>query len=195
MRAKKAVPPHLDSNKMSSNTGFRTWKTDTVPRSNEYSADSAPPPPSNPFQRQQRQPRESEAAASYSYNQWKLEKQKAEEKKKAERPLTEDDFPPLGGGKVTIKKPAVAAESSETLASRIANAIKRDEAETLRKKREAEELKSSETFTALPIMSLRNGLSTQKVKAEERRIRRQEDLDREDYDWQISSEIEEPVEH
>jgi hypothetical protein len=188
---------------MSSNTGFRTWKTDSVPSRMEDSSSSAEPPrPSNPFQRQQRQPRESEAASSYSYNQWKLEKQKAEEKKKAERPLTQDDFPPLGGAvNATLKKQVPATSvydgsaQAETLASRIANAIKRDEAETLRKKREAEELKSSETFTALPMMSIRSGLSAQKVKAEERRIRRQTELDDQDYQWQISSEIEEPIEH
>jgi hypothetical protein len=181
-------------------SSFRSWnKTSTAsvaPASTAETTDGAAQAPSNPFGNMRRD-RDRHHSGGMSYSDWKQTEKK---KKDEDKPLTDADFPPLGGGVnvvVPMKKvvPGDGVNMSTTsdgvtLADRIRTAIKRQEDDALRRRIEIEEeeKKSKDALLAIPMMrnvslrEVRRNLDTEaEAYAEE-----------ENYAWQVSGEVETP---
>ncbi len=131
-----------------------------------------------------------------SYSDWKQTEQKKKEEEIKNRPLTDADFPPLGGNVVTVKKVVpgtgvnvAGAPDGVNLAERLRNAIKRQEDDALRRRleQEEEEQKAKESMVSLSI-----GPSIRSRKLENVRRNLEAEAEEENYRWQVSSEIEEP---
>lgn len=162
----------------------RTWNNNKS--TNESTSDSQNQERPNPFGNMRRDRVQQTPAMSYAdYKQ--MEKKKKEEAEK-NRPLTEADFPPLGG-KVVVKNTMISttANDSITLADRLRLAIKREEDEATRRRLELEEeeKKSKEGTISLsmgPRMTMKK-----KVVEQKRELEIQEE---DDYQWQVSTEVE-----
>ena len=131
--------------KMSFSDKFRTWK-------NDDGAGAAAPSqkPNNPFSRQDRRDR---YGSQVSYAEHKRKKEEEAKEKEKNRPLTADDFPSLGGKPVVVK--AKSDPNRSTLAVHIAETIKKDEEDAVRRRiqREVEEerKRKEEGFVRLPL--------------------------------------------
>lgn len=145
--------------------------------------------PSNPFGNMRRERNQS---SGMSYSDWKKTEQKKKMDAEKSRPLTEDDFPPLGG-KVVVKTSihTTTAHDSITLAERLRNTIKRQEDEALRRRleQEEEEQKSKEAVVSI---SLGPKFRSRVRALDETREREAEE--EENYRWQVSAEMEAPAE-
>ena len=161
----------------------RTWNNNKS--TTESTSDSQPQERSNPFGNMRRDRVQQAPAMSYAdYKQ--MEKKKKEEAEK-NRPLTEDDFPPLGG-KVVVKNAihTTTAHDSISLADRLRLAIKREEDEATRRRLEAEEEEKKAKDGTISISMAPRLSMKRKVEEQKRQIEIQEE---EDYHWQISSDM------
>lgn len=176
-------------------SSFRSWnKTSTAsvaPASAPDSTEDAGQAPSNPFGNMRRD-RDRYQSGGMSYSDWKQTEKK---KKVDDKPLTDADFPPLGGVNVVVPLrkvvpgDGVSLPDGVTLADRIRTAIKRQEDDALRRRIEIEEeeKKSKDTLVAIPMVrnvslrQVRRNLDTEEAYAEE-----------ENYAWQVSGEVELP---
>lgn len=149
--------------------------------------------PSNPFGNMRK---DRNRSSGMSYSDWKQTENKKKVEAEKNRPLTEDDFPPLGaplGSKVVVKTSmtTTTAHDNITLAERLRNTIKRQEDEALRRRleEEEEEKKSKEAVVSI---SLGPKLRT---RVQDLNVRRDlEAQEEENYRWQVSGEIEPSVE-
>lgn len=166
-------------------SSYRSWSnnnTTTAP------ATEASGQPSNPFGNMRK---ERNHSYGQSYSDWKSTEQKKKMDAEKSRPLTDADFPPLGG-EVRLPVKVTVPGDGLTLAARLSNAIKRQEDEALRRRleQEEEEQKSKETVVSISLgpkfrSRVRTLDETQKREAEE---------EEENYRWQVSSEMEAPAE-
>ncbi len=182
-------------------SSFRSWnKTNTTSvapapaaAADSESSEAAPATaPSNPFGNMRRD-RNRYQSGGMSYSDWKQTEKKKMDEEAKQRPLTDADFPPLGGKVVIpIKKVVpgagvniVSPGDGVNLADRIRNAIKRQEDDALRRRLEVEEeeKKAKETLIAIPM--LRN-VSLREV----RRNLHAEAEEEDNYAWQVSGEVE-----
>jgi hypothetical protein len=170
---------------MSSN---RSWFTNTNTNTNPASEDRQS---SNPFgnMRKERNP-----SYGNSYSDWKTTEQKKKEEAEKNRPLTDADFPPLST-KVVVKNTMITttAHDSTTLAERLRTAMKRQEDEVLHRRlqQEQEESLSKETVVSLSLApTLRNRMRENTL----RKDQEAESLAEEKYAWQVSPEIDSPLE-
>lgn len=185
-------------------SSFRSWNksssasvapTTPAPAS-ETSGET--PAPSNPFGNMRRERDRYNHAGGMSYTDWKQTEKKKKDDEEKNRPLTEADFPPLGGKVVVPVKKVVPGEGvnmaapadGTTLADRIRLAIKRQEDDALRRRleMEEEEKKSKDTLVSLPRAPMLRNVSLREV----RRNLDEETQAEEDYAWQVSGEIESP---
>ncbi len=129
-----------------------------------------------------------------SYSDWKTTEQKKKEEAEKNRPLTDADFPPLST-KVVVKNTMITttAHDSTTLAERLRTAMKRQEDEVLHRRlqQEQEESLSKETVVSLSLApTLRNRMRENTL----RKDQEAESLAEEKYAWQVSPEIDSPLE-
>ncbi len=173
-------------------SSFRSWnKTNTAsvapaPEASSESTAEAAAAPSNPFGNMRRD-RDRQQSGGMSYKDWKqTEKKKMDDS----RPLTEADFPPLGG-KVVLPSKMTVAGDGVNLADRIRTAIKRQEDDALRRRLELEEEEKSSKDT---LVSLSRTPMLRNVSLRE--VRRNLDAEvqaEDDYAWQVSGEVESPA--
>jgi hypothetical protein len=167
-------------------SSYRSWSNTNTP---------APAPaanegeqPSNPFGNMRRE-KERNQSYGMSYSDWKGVEQKKKVEAEKSRPLTDADFPPLGG-KVVIKTSmhTTTAHDSIPLAERLRNTIKRQEDDAHRRRLELEE---EEKKTKEAIVSISLTSSSLRNRMREITLRRNlEAQAEEDYAWQVSTETE-----
>lgn len=166
----------------------RTWNKTNTNESQDSSQQQQQP---NPFgnMRRDRDRNQNYGSAGMSYSDWKSNEKK---KKEAERPLTQDDFPPLGG-KVVVKTSIVTttAHDSVSLADRLRIAIKKEEDEAYRRRIEQEEQEKKEKDA---VISIALGPPRLRIKTLDAQKKQQQQEEDDNYRWQISSEIEQPEE-
>ncbi len=167
-------------------SSFRSWSksnttTDSPVGAPEGSAEERP----NPFGNMRRD--RNNYSSGPSYSDWKQTEQKKKVEAEKNRPLTDADFPPLGGGHVRLPVKITVPGDGLTLASRLTNAIKRQEDDALRRRLEAEEeeKKSKDTIVSIPLApTLRN-------RVRDLNVRRELEVQEEErYAWQVSNEVE-----
>lgn len=174
-------------------SSFRSWnKTNTAsvapaPENASESTEVAAAP-SNPFGNMRRD-RDRYQSGGMSYTDWKQTEKKKKEDEVKNRPLTEADFPPLGG-KVVLPTKMTVAGDGVNLAERIRTAIKRQEDDALRRRLELEEEEkaSKDTLVSLSRTPMLRNVSL-------REVRRNLDAEvqaEDDYAWQVSGEVESP---
>lgn len=177
-------------------SSYRSWSNNNNNNTvNPPAEGSEQPPNSNPFGNMRK---ERNRSSGMSYSDWKQSENKKKQEAEKNRPLTDDDFPPLGappGSKVVVKTSmnTTTAHDSITLAERLRNTIKRQEDEALRRRLELEE---EEKKAKEEVVSLSLGASTLRYRAKEIRLRRREleaQEEEENYEWQVSSEMEAPM--
>jgi hypothetical protein len=115
-------------------------------------------------------------------------KQTEKKKKEDSRPLTEADFPPLGG-KVVLPSKMTVPGDGVNLADRIRTAIKRQEDDALRRRLELEEEEkaSKETLVSLSCTPM---LRTLRIREVRRNLEQEAQAEEENYAWQVSGEVE-----
>ncbi len=183
-------------------SSFRSWNKSTnasvapAPPSNNGEGSPAPEASANPFGNMRRDRHNQSGGMSYS--DWKQTEKKKKVEEEKNRPLTDADFPPLGGGTVVIPVRKVvpgdgvnvaAAGDGVTLADRIRNAIKRQEDDALRRRLELEEeeKKSKETLVSLPRAPMLRNVSLREVR---RNLDAEAQAEEDNYAWQVSGEVE-----
>ena len=167
-------------------SSYRSWSTTNTNTNATPAPASTPEPNSNPFGNMRRD-KERNQSYGMSYSDWKNTEQKKKMDAEKTRPLTDADFPPLGG-KVVIKTSmhTTTAHDNIPLAERLRNTIKRqeDDAHRRRLELEEEEKKTKEAVVAISLSSpsIRN-------RVREIYLRRNLEIqDEEDYAWQVSPE-------
>jgi len=179
-------------------SSYRSWSNTntntsaTVAPAPASAATDPSEPNSNPFGNMRRD-RDRNQSYGMSYSDWKNTEQKKKMEAEKSRPLTESDFPPLGG-KVVIKTSmhTTTAHDSVTLAERLRNTIKRQEDDAHRRRLELdeEEKKTKEAVVAISLSS-----SSIRNRVREIYLRRNLEIqDEEDYAWQVSPETVAPAE-
>jgi len=168
-------------------SSFRSWnKTNTasVAPAPEGVSESTVDAPSNPFGNMRRD-RDRYQSGGMSYTDWKQTEKK---KKEDSRPLTEADFPPLGG-KVVLPSKMTVPGDGVNLADRIRTAIKRQEDDALRRRLELEEEEkaSKETLVSLSCTPM---LRTLRIREVRRNLEQEAQAEEENYAWQVSGEVE-----
>ncbi len=181
-------------------SSFRSWNksnTSSVAPAPEGTSAEEAPAPSNPFGNMRRDRDRYNQSGGMSYSDWKQTEKKKKEDEVKNKPLTDADFPPLGGGTVVVPVRKVvpgdgvtAAGDGVTLADRIRNAIKRQEDDALRRRLELEEeeKKSKETLVALPRAPMLRNVSLREV-----RRNLDDEAEEDNYAWQVSGEVESPA--
>jgi hypothetical protein len=166
-------------------SSYRSWSKPNNTTPSDASASPAEER-SNPFGNMRR---DRNYASGPSYSDWKQTEQKKKTEVEKNRPLTDSDFPPLGGGDVRLPVKISVPGDGLTLATRLTNAMKRQEDEALRRRleQEEEERKSKDAIVSISLgPSLRNRVKDLNVRRE---IEAQEE---ERYAWQVSGEVEAP---
>lgn len=140
------------------NNSFRTWKRDTASTS---SGDTQAPQSSNAFSQMSRDKQDRYRSAGPSYSDFKRMKDTEAKEKERTRPLTEADFPALfmGSVPVTVSVPVSVKVKTQgttsSLATHIADTIRKDEETLTRRKHEDQEARekaeAEEGFVRLPL--------------------------------------------
>jgi hypothetical protein len=170
-------------------SSFRSWsKSTTTNSSTSTTPAEGSEAPSNPFGNMRR---DRNYSSGPSYSDWKQSEQKKKAEAEKNRPLTDADFPPLGGGQVRLPVKVTVPGDGLTLATRLSNAMKRQEDEALRRRleQEEEEKKSKEAVVSLSLGP------TLRTRVRQLNVRRELDAqEEENYAWQVSTEVESPAE-
>lgn len=118
------------------------------------------------------------------YNRWKTKEQKS-------KPLTADDFPPLGSTNAVTASNPVIVPKGPSLAERLRVTIAKEEEEAssrrFRKEEEAQQ-ESWGTATTLNLSKTHHSYAQKKREDEARRASERE-AEEKNYDWQVSREI------
>ena len=179
-------------------SSYRSWSissnpnTNPNPNPNATSQAPASEQASNPFGNMRRD-KERNQSYGMSYTDWKGAEQKKKIDAEKSRPLTDADFPPLGG-KVVIKTSmhTTTAHDSIPLAERLRNTIKRQEDDALHRRLELEE---EERKSKEDIVSISLSVPMMRNRIRDPNVRRQLEVQaEEDYAWQVSAETEASVE-
>jgi hypothetical protein len=166
-------------------SSFRSWsKSNNTPAAPADAPEGSAEERPNPFGNMRRD--RNNYSSGPSYSDWKQTEQKKKVEAEKSRPLTDADFPPLGG-QVRLPVKITVPGDGLTLASRLTNAIKRQEDEALRRRLEAEEeeKKSKEAVVSISLApTLRN-------RVRDLNVRREIEVEEEErYAWQVSNEVE-----